>query len=95
MAFAGGLGADIALSGTGVDPLPDEVHLFAESNTRFLLEVPSDKAGMLAALFGDVPLTRIGQVVPQPRLRVAGTGGEWVVWAQVAELKESWQKPLR
>jgi phosphoribosylformylglycinamidine synthase len=95
MAFAGGLGADITVIQTGTEPLPDEVSLFAESNTRFLLEVPPDKAEVLTELFGEVPLTRIGQVVSQPRLRIAGTGGEWVVWAQVADLKESWQKPLR
>jgi phosphoribosylformylglycinamidine synthase len=95
MAFAGGLGADIAVTQTGMHSLPDEVLLFAESNSRFLLEVSPGKEERLLALFGEVPLTRLGQVVAQPRLRIAGTGGEWVVWAQVAELKESWQKPMR
>src|SRR5262249_30041172 len=81
MAFAGGLGADITAMQKGTEPLPAEVSLFAESNTRFLLEVHPDKAEVLTELFGQVPLTRIGQVVSQPRLRIAGTGGEWVVWA--------------
>ena len=54
-----------------------------------------DKAGLLAELFAEVPLVQIGQTVSQPRLRIAGLSGEWVIWAQVADLKESWQKPLR
>jgi phosphoribosylformylglycinamidine synthase len=95
MAIAGGVGADITNLKTGAEPLPDEVLLFAESNTRFLLEVAPDKAGPLAELFAEVPLVQIGQTVSQPRLRVAGSSGEWVIWAQVADLKESWQKPLR
>jgi phosphoribosylformylglycinamidine synthase len=28
-------------------------------------------------------------------LRIAGANGEWIVWAQLADLKEAWQKPLR
>ena len=31
----------------------------------------------------------------EPRLRIAGANGEWLVWAKLAELKEAWQKPLR
>jgi hypothetical protein len=40
-------------------------------------------------------LQQVGQTVKEPRLRIAGTGGEWVVWAPLADLKEAWQKPLR
>jgi phosphoribosylformylglycinamidine synthase II len=96
MAIAGGLGADVNTLGSRADSLPDEVLLFAESNTRFLLEVAPDKAQELAASFGsEVPVAQIGQIVKQPRLRIAGSDGEWVVWAQVADLKENWQRPLR
>jgi phosphoribosylformylglycinamidine synthase len=45
--------------------------------------------------FGDVPLYEIGRTVKEPRLRIAGASGEWVVWADLADLKEAWQKPLR
>ena len=37
----------------------------------------------------------IGQTVREPRLRIAGGSGEWIVWAGLADLKEAWQKPLR
>ena len=36
-----------------------------------------------------------GTVDPDERLRITGVGGEWVVWASLADLKEHWQQPLR
>jgi phosphoribosylformylglycinamidine synthase len=33
--------------------------------------------------------------VKEQRLRIAGAGGEWLVWSSLADLKEAWQKPLR
>jgi phosphoribosylformylglycinamidine synthase len=94
MAFAGGIGADV----TGLDAvaaLPDEVLLFSESTTRFIIEVAPGNVAAVRECFGDVPLYEIGRTVKEPRLRIAGTSGEWVVWAQLADLKEAWQKPLR
>jgi phosphoribosylformylglycinamidine synthase len=96
MAFAGGVGADVTgLRGSGPD-LADEPLLFAESNTRFVVEVAPDKAAAFVECLGSgVPVAKIGMTCKEPRLRIAGTGGEWVVWAQLAALKEAWQKPLR
>ena len=69
--------------------------LFAESTTRFAVEVQPDKAGAFEAALADVPLMKLGQTVKEPRLRIAGASGEWVVWAQLADLKEAWQRPMR
>ena len=44
MAFAGGVGADLTTVADADRPQPDEVLLFAESTTRFLVEVPPAKA---------------------------------------------------
>lgn len=90
VAFAGGVGADLTLR----DPLPDTVALFAESPTRFLLEVRKADAAALEQCLAGLPFQRLGQTVPEPRLRVAGASGEWVVWANLAELKAAWQGPL-
>jgi phosphoribosylformylglycinamidine synthase len=98
MAFAGGVGADVTDLGTSAGPESDEVHLFAESATRFILEVAPGNEAALRECLGDpanVPWWPIGRTCPEPRLRIAGGGGEWVVWAQLADLKEAWQKPLR
>jgi phosphoribosylformylglycinamidine synthase len=92
MAFAGEVGADLTLPEDG---LSDAVTLFAESTTRFLVEVrPAHEADFRACLCG-VPLAALGETVKQPRLRIAGANGEWVVWAELARLKEAWQRPLR
>jgi phosphoribosylformylglycinamidine synthase len=92
MAFAGGVGADVTSIGSG---LPDEVLLFSESTTRFVIEVKPEHAAVFEALFAGLPLTRLGVTVKEPRLRIAGASGEWVVWASLDQLKEAWQKPLR
>jgi phosphoribosylformylglycinamidine synthase II len=92
MAFAGNIGADVTtLPGT----LPDEVKLFSESCTRFVVEVKPEHAAAFEACFAGLPLAKIGTTVAEPRLRIAGAGGEWLVWTKLADLKEAWQKPLR
>jgi phosphoribosylformylglycinamidine (FGAM) synthase-like enzyme len=94
MAFSGNIGADI-LRPTGLANLPDEVFLFSESPTRFILEVSSEKSTRLETHFADLPLYRIGTTCKQPRLRITGKSGEWIVWSALDALKEAWQKPLR
>jgi phosphoribosylformylglycinamidine synthase len=95
MAFAGGVGADVTGLAAAAPGQPDEVLLFSESTTRFIIEVAPGHAEAVRAGSGGMPLFPIGQTVAAPRLRIAGAGGEWVVWAQLADLKEAWQKPLR
>lgn len=94
MAFAGGLGADVTR--LGADNLTDDVQLFSESTTRFVVEVRPDQATAFQACLGsDIPLTQLGQTCKEPRLRIAGTNGEWVIWLELHQLKEAWQKPLQ
>ncbi len=94
MAFAGGVGADVTALG-GTAGLSDAAKLFSESATRFVLEVTPENVAAVTALFGDLPISDIGVTVVEPRLRVAGADGEWLVWARLADLKEAWQRPLR
>jgi phosphoribosylformylglycinamidine synthase len=93
MAFAGGIGADLNRTGTG---LPEEALLFAESTTRFLVEVhPSKVKALEACLTGHAPLLHLGQTCKEPRLRIAGQNGEWIIWAALDQLKGAWQGPLK
>jgi phosphoribosylformylglycinamidine synthase len=95
MAFAGEVGADFATSELGSSEA-DDVLLFAESATRFLVEVqPANIAAFLDCFGADLPVHCIGQTVAAPRMRIAGRSGEWIVWANLADLKEEWQAPLR
>lgn len=97
MAFAGEVGADV----TGLNALPgaaglsDVTKLFSESTTRFVIEAKPEHAVQLEQAFAGLPFAKIGTTVADPRLRVAGANGEWLIWAKLSELKEAWQKPLR
>jgi phosphoribosylformylglycinamidine synthase len=93
MAFAGGIGADV--TSTGAPGLADEVALFSESPTRFVVEVRPDRATAFEVCLAGQPFARLGQTVKEPRLRIAGSSGEWIAWSALAALKEAWQKPLR
>ncbi len=95
MAFAGGVGADLTDATKAAPDATDEVLLFAESTSRFLVEVTPTVAAAFETAFAGLPLTKAGVTTKEPRLRIAGVGGEWVVWASLADLKEAWQKPLR
>src|SRR5262249_15782862 len=95
MAFAGDLGADLTDLAVIAPGEPDVVRLFAESPTRWVVEVAPANVMAFRECFGDVPVFPIGQTCREPRLRIAGANGEWIVWAALADLKEAWQKPLR
>ncbi len=97
MAFAGDLGMTINLQdvplGETIDR--DDFILFAESNTRFLAEVaPEDKAKFEKAMSG-VDFAQIGKVMDKKIFEVYGRRGNKILSADIAELKEAWQKPLR
>jgi phosphoribosylformylglycinamidine synthase len=89
MAFAGGVGADIDKGSQD-----DEVRLFAESPTRFLVEVQPKHAEQFRLVLEPMPLQQIGTTVKEPRLRIAGASGEWIVWLSLQQMKDAWQKPL-
>jgi phosphoribosylformylglycinamidine synthase II len=94
MAFAGGIGADV--TGLAELKLANDVALFSESATRFLLEIAPEVLGKVTAVFrSEVPMQEIGQTCKEPRLRIAGASGEWIVWIGLDKLKDAWQQPLK
>jgi len=79
MAFAGGLGARIALSQVpaaleeGEEQSTDAAMLlFSESNTRFLVEVHLDDVEEFQEMLGDVPYSMVGEVVDNGKLEILG-----------------------
>lgn len=96
MAFAGDIGADVTDPGSSGNTLSDAALLFSESTTRFVVEVTPDRAAEFENVFhNQAPLSRIGKTIKEQRLRIAGRAGEWLIWAQLADLKRAWQQPLR
>ncbi|MDR3234897.1 MAG: phosphoribosylformylglycinamidine synthase subunit PurL [Planctomycetaceae bacterium] len=82
MCFAGGFGAE--LSGKF-----DNVTLFSESNSRFVVEVEANNAAPFESFFAGLPLRKLGRVTADKILRF-GDAFE----ADIDELKAAWQKPL-
>ena len=70
------------------------VLLFSESNTRFLCEVRPQNAAAFEAALSAIPHARIGEVTADGVLRILAQS-DTAVSADVAALKEAWQKPLR
>ncbi|MDO5307958.1 MAG: phosphoribosylformylglycinamidine synthase subunit PurL [Planctomycetia bacterium] len=110
-AFAGALGASVCLADVpydandpallalpGVDPTVanDYIKLFAESNSRFIVEVTPDNSQRFAQLLTDanVPFAKIGVVTTEPALVVNATDGSNLLNADVNELKDKWLKPF-
>jgi phosphoribosylformylglycinamidine synthase len=75
-------------------PLPPAALLFSESNTRFLCEVRPQNAAAFETALSDIPHARIGEVTDDTTLKIVADGAT-AVSADIAALKEAWQKPLR
>jgi len=96
MAFSGGLGAEIDL---GLVPLSEEITrddiiLFSESNSRFLVEVSPENEGRFEEIMSGSDLALIGRVKNEPFLEVYGLNGHKVISCPLIELKEAWQRTL-
>jgi phosphoribosylformylglycinamidine synthase len=96
MAFAGGLGAIVSLKDVPLgEPMDrDDLILFSESNSRFLIEVAPDDREQFERILGKTCFAHIGQVSLSKMLEIDGIGGKKVVSISIGELKEAWQKPL-
>ncbi len=93
MCFAsGGLGAHVHADALHEDPV---VALFSESNTRWLLEVPEDRAADFEAAMAPVAdrLRHVGSVTDDGRVRIR-TGETYAVDADAASLREEWANAL-
>jgi phosphoribosylformylglycinamidine synthase II len=107
MAFAGGCGVDVDASQVpaeidAVTPaMRPVVWLFAESNSRFVCEVPPDRQQQFEAIMleNSIPCGRIGAVTSNDRLIVRAEMSDIesssLIDQPIDELKESWQRPLR
>ncbi len=93
MAIAGSLGLRLDLSAAPrTSRLDDDATLlFAESPSRFLVELrPADVPAFEAALAG-LPYARIGEVTDATELVIDGAAGGEALRAGVAALKAAWQ----
>jgi phosphoribosylformylglycinamidine synthase II len=97
MSFAGGLGAEVSLSGIpkAADVIRDDVALFSESNSRFIVEVSREKQKAFEARLSGLPFAQMGLVNADRKLKVRGLNDNKVVDEDIDQLKDSWQKTFR
>jgi len=98
MAFSGDIGLEIDLRAApfkGAQALRrDDVLLFSESNSRFLVEVKPEHAQQFEELFPDGAAACMGRLTPTRRFVAQGPGGRRVIDADLARLKSAWQTPF-
>ena len=95
-AFSGGLGMDIdARLAPREGAMRTDYLLFSESQSRFVATVAPESAGAFEACFKGCAFGRIGAVRPDGRLEITGLAGGKAVSADIAELKQAWQKTLQ
>ena len=97
MAFAGGFGVTLDLDAVpragGADR--DDVVLFSESNSRFVVEVPRGREADFESVMAGSPFGRLGVVTEDDRFVVRGLRGDEIISADLCTLKVAWQRPLR
>ena len=97
MAFSGGLGMEMDLEKILYQGIRkrDDVLLFSESNTRFVVEVGPQDQKRFEQIMRVLPVSLIGRITAGKDFVVYGLDGNKVVDADIYELKEAWQAPLR
>jgi phosphoribosylformylglycinamidine synthase subunit PurSL len=94
MAFAGGFGIEADLRGLpkSADCLRNDVQLFSESNSRFIVEVELSNFDAFAKMFLNLPFGQIGKVIAAKKLIIKSYDGRAIVDVELDSLKRAWQK---
>jgi len=95
MSFAGGLGMEIFLEEAPHKCKNSNAVLFSESNSRFIVEVAPKNQKKFEQLLKGVDFGLIGCVTEKKDFKVYGLDKKVGINANLATLKEAWQKPLR
>ena len=96
MSFAGGYGMELDLSKVPVEDgiVRDDIVLFAESNSRFVVEVEQPKQSGFEAAIEGASYGCIGKVVENDMFTVLSLNGEKVISEKISDLKNAWQATL-
>jgi phosphoribosylformylglycinamidine synthase len=97
MAFAGGYGATLIMKSIPYagQTQRDDMLLFSESNSRFLVEVSAENKVPFERAMQGVVCKVIGQVLDNPYLFYYGQKENLCLRADINELKDIWKKPLK
>ena len=98
MGFAGAFGMEIDLANVPCDikVATDDVLLFAESNSRFIVEVSRGNQTSFEKLMAGVPYGCIGRIGARyGSFTIKGISGKTVVKADSIQLKKAWKSTFR
>jgi len=96
MAFAGGYGMKIDLrkAPKSDDVSRNDVILFSESNSRFIVEVKRELQSEFQQAMEGTDFGLIGEITKSKTFEVISMNGQLVASAQIEELKSAWQSPF-
>ena len=96
MAFTGGYGVELDLREVPreKDLNREDLILFSESNSRFLVEVPQNCGEDFESIMRGCVYAKIGEVSKSPTMCVYGLNGEAIIEASISDLMASWRKTL-
>jgi len=97
MAFAGRIGLDINLAGVQTrEPLTETEMCFAETPSRYLIEVAADKVDGVIRTLRDmnVPFGQVGTFAKHDRLTVRSPKAGQLLDVSLDDLRATWKKPL-
>jgi phosphoribosylformylglycinamidine synthase II len=95
MALAGRYGIEIDLREMPTNLIGrNDFALFAESNSRFLIEVPSSMRERFQTLMKGRTCSEIGRITEKSRLSIRGFDGKTAIDASISELRQSWKETL-
>jgi len=97
MAFSGGLGMTARLDKVAMKNKikRNDFVLFSESHSRFIVEVEPAKQKEFESALKGLPFGLIGRVEGSPEFVIYGLDQKVCVNAQISDLKQAWQSPLR
>jgi phosphoribosylformylglycinamidine (FGAM) synthase-like enzyme len=105
MSFAGGLGMELFLkevpcrgvpsTGRKLQAVRNDIVLFSESNSRFIVEVKKENQKRFESLMKDNPVGLIGCLSQNQGFKVHGLDAKICINTDIAALKEAWKKPLQ
>ncbi|MFH1199082.1 MAG: phosphoribosylformylglycinamidine synthase subunit PurL [Candidatus Omnitrophota bacterium] len=99
MAFSGGLGMELFLGDCprrGLSPSRNDIILFSESNSRFIVEVTKSRQREFEGILKlkKVKFGLVGCVSKDKDFNIYGLDGKICVSADIEQLKKAWKKPL-
>ena len=97
MAFSGGFGAAIDANKILYEGKEkrDDIILFSESNTRFIVEIDPKNQIKFEKFLKNIPFSLIWKVKSDAKFCVQGFHGQECININMDDLKEAWQRPLR